>query len=449
MKPIEEALVALSAWMASQEEPYVVIDRHYRIVATNRAYDQLMGSDPTAPFCYQRSHHYDTPCDRAGESCPLQQALATGAKARTVHQHHTRDGDRFVAIELTPLADATGALRWFLERIVPLPFDRHGDHEPQLLGQSQAFRHLLLLIDRVAPSNAAVLLQGESGTGKELIAQAIHRASRRADKPFIAVDCSGIPETLFESELFGHESGAFTGATQRRIGLVEAADGGTLFLDELGDIPLAMQVKLLRLLETGTFRRLGSTELRQTDIRLISATHQPLAQMVREGRFRQDLFYRVNTFPIRVPPLRERVGDVPLLARALLARIVPGNPPTIETEALAFLAAYDFPGNVRELRNILERAYLMSDKITIRAEDLPEEVRLAAATPPNVLAALDRPSERWLTEQEQLSTAKLIRLVHEFPGSRRELAKRLGWSERTLYRRLAALGLGRRKTANK
>lgn len=437
-------LGALVAWLDAQESPYVVIDRDYRVVAANPAYRELMGPFGEATTCYRLSHHYDVPCDRAGETCPLQTALRTGTKARTVHRHHTTDGERYVTIELTPLPDQTGTIRWLVERQQPLPIDRHGETRTQLIGQSPAFRRMVELIDRVARANAAVLLQGESGTGKELIAQAIHRMSHRADKPFVAVDCSGIPETLFESELFGHEKGAFTGATQRKIGLVEAADGGTLFLDELGDIPLSMQVKLLRLLETGTFRRLGSTELRTTDIRLISATHQPLAAMVRDGRFRQDLYYRVNTFPIRVPPLRERTGDIPLLTAALLKRIVPEKPPTVTPDAMALLEAYHYPGNVRELRNILERAVLLSNGQTIRAEDLPDEVRFRSTE-----AHVPQTSQGIGHESDALDDAQLRRLAETFPGPRRALAAHLGISERTLYRRLAALGIARRKPGKK
>jgi transcriptional regulator with GAF, ATPase, and Fis domain len=175
-----------------------------------------------------------------------------------------------------------------------------------LIGRAPGFQHMLALVARVAPSMATVLLQGESGTGKELVAQRVHEASPRATKPLVVVDCSSLPETLFESELFGHERGAFTGATTASAGLVEAASGGTLFLDEVGDIPLPMQVKLLRLLETGTYRRVGSTELRHADIRVVSATHRDLDRMVAEGRFREDLYHRLSTFPIALPPLRER-----------------------------------------------------------------------------------------------------------------------------------------------
>ncbi|MGE8357143.1 MAG: sigma 54-interacting transcriptional regulator, partial [Microvirgula sp.] len=212
--------------------------------------------------------------------------------------------------------------RFFVERMSPLAAGRdiQGDG---LIGRSPAFRHMLERLARVAPSDETVLLQGASGTGKELVAKALHAASRRAEKPFVTVDCTGLPENLIDSELFGHEKGAFTGAVLRQTGLVEAANGGTLFLDEIGDMPLAMQSKLLRLLETGTYRRLGSTEWRRADVRIVSATHHLLARRVEEGRFRADLYYRLSTFPLYLPPLSERREDIPLLAEALLARSHP------------------------------------------------------------------------------------------------------------------------------
>ncbi len=192
-----------------------------------------------------------------------------------------------------------------------------------LIGRTAAFQEMLELVARVGSSQAAVLLLGESGTGKELVARAIHEASTRASGPLVVVDCARLPETLFESELFGHEKGAFTGAQAAKSGLVEAASGGTLFLDEVGDIPLPMQVKLLRLLESGTYRRVGCTEPRRADVRLVSATHRDLQTMVTDGRFREDLYYRLSTFPIDLPPLRERQGDIPLLVTSLLSRVAP------------------------------------------------------------------------------------------------------------------------------
>ncbi len=281
-----------------------------------------------------------------------------------------------------------------------------------------------------------MLLQGESGTGKELVANAIHQLSPRARQPFVAVDCSGLPETLFESALFGHERGAFTGATTRTTGLIEAASGGTLFLDELGDIPLSIQVKLLRLLETGTYRRVGSPELRKAEMRTISATHRPLTEMVAKGIFRQDLFYRLNIFPIHLPPLRQRGDDVLLLADSLLARIAGGRSRRrLSAEAANGLSRYPYPGNVRELRNILERACLPCDGDEIRLPHLPLE--LAADT-----LALQGMPEQYLAAKpasRERETVSFVEKVRSFRGNRKALARHLGLSERTLYRRLKDL----------
>ncbi len=227
-----------------------------------------------------------------------------------LHVHHTAQGEEYVQIELAPLVGEDGNTGFFVEKMVPLPVAAQPVPSAQgLIGRSPAFQKMLGLVARVAPSRAAVLLLGESGTGKELVAHAVHQGSLRARRALVPVDCSSLPVALFESELFGHEKGAFTGAAQARPGLVEAADGGTLFLDEVGDIPLPLQVKLLRLQETGTYRRVGSTELRHADLRVVSATHRNLQHMVAAGRFREDLYYRLSTFPIHLPPLRERQGD--------------------------------------------------------------------------------------------------------------------------------------------
>jgi DNA-binding NtrC family response regulator len=291
---------------------------------------------------------------------------------------------------------------------------------------------MLALIARVAPTDTSVLLLGETGTGKEMAARAIHAASPRANAPFVAVDCSGFAETLFESELFGHERGAFTGALARKAGLVEAAAGGTLFLDEVGDITLGLQVKLLRLLETGAFRRVGGIEPLHADFRLIAATHRDLGRLVREERFRSDLYFRIAAFPVTLPPLRARPSDIGLLAESLLGRMSQGQPRTLSAEALARLQTYDFPGNIRELRNILERASLLADAEHIGCEHLPDEAR-------------GRGTGDGLT-LEEVERRALAATLDAHVGNRRQLAASLGISERTLYRKLRGLDLtgGRR-----
>lgn len=417
----------LVSFLEGLSEPHILCDRNYRILAANEAYRaKWVGQQKVVGrTCYEVSHRYSVPCDQAGESCPLQNSLRSGQRERVVHLHHTHLGEQLENIELSPIRNDAGEIAYFIEKLEPLPVQRSEELAYGLIGRSPAFVAMMDLVARVAPSDAVVLLQGESGTGKELVANAIHHLSRRATKPFVAVDCSGLAETLFESELFGHERGAFTGAVARKTGLVEAAGGGTLFIDEVGDIPMSIQVKLLRLLETSTFRRVGSTELRRADIRVVSATHRPLAEMVRDGSFRQDLFYRLNIFPIHLPPLRERRDDIVPLAEALLARVATGRQLRLSRAAIGWLRDYVFPGNVREMRNLLERACLLCDGDEIDVRHLPDAQANA------VLHA----SEKGVA-QTAMTDRQLQDMARSFKGSRKELARRLGLSERTLYRRL-------------
>ena len=440
-KPLPE----LMSYLEGLDEPHILFDRHYRILAANSAYRQQFspGRSVVGRTCYEVSHHFHVPCDQAGESCPLAQSRTSGQRERVLHLHHTPLGEEYVNIELVPLRDARGEQAFFVEKMVPLPVANGLPQAQRLIGRSPAFQRMLALVARVAPSQASVLLLGESGTGKELVARALHEASPRASKPLVAVDCSSLPESLFESELFGHERGAFTGANTARTGLVEAASGGTLFLDEVGDIPLTMQVKLLRLLESGTYRRVGSTELRHADIRLVSATHRDLDRMVAEGRFREDLYYRLSTFPIHLPALHERREDIALLAGILLQRVAPTRQLTLAPGALKLLQAQDYPGNVRELRNLLERAALLCDGQTLEAE----HVRQALQSGRRPLARTSEPSSPASAADavqpaslESLAKAALRQVVDAHQGSRAELAARLGISERSLYRKLKRLG---------
>jgi DNA-binding NtrC family response regulator len=405
---------------------HIVIDADYRIVAANDAYREsfMAGGEVVGRHCYEASHGYAVPCDQAGETCPRRRALASGHFERALHVHHTPRGDEYVQVDLYPLLDARGGVSLFVEHISPVASATAARSPTGLVGRAPSFVTMMEHVARVAHTDTAVLLLGETGTGKEMVARAIHEASARAHAPFVAVDCSGLTETLVESELFGHEKGAFTGALVRKAGLVEAAAGGTLFLDEVGDIPLGLQVKLLRLLETGTFRRVGSVEPQHASFRLIAATHRDLVRRVREEQFRADLYYRLAAFPIRLPPLRERREDVALLADSLLSRLGTGHARALSDEALDCLQRYDYPGNIRELRNILERANLLADGPVIERRHLPPEID-APATVAERSALLDQ------TERRTLAWA-----VAAHTGTRRELAEALGISERTLYRKL-------------
>ena len=287
---------------------------------------------------------------------------------------------------------------------------------------------------------------GETGTGKELVARLIHEASPRSGGPFVAVDCSGLTETLFESELFGYEKGAFTGATHRKIGLVEAVSGGTLFLDEIGDIPLFLQVKLLRLLETGTYRRVGSVETLRADFRLICATHRDLTAMVDNDSFRRDLFHRINVFPVRTPSLAERREDIPLLANSLLKRVAVGRDLQISASALAMLVQQPFTGNIRELRNLIERASILADGNEILPEHLSFDTTALDGKKGKptaevfVIPSGAAGSESFHVDQlislEALESDYLAWAAQRFSGGRQALAQQLGISLRTLFRKL-------------
>lgn len=425
----------VSAVLESFATPAILLGLDYRIAFANRAYRELYGDGAALRLrrCYEVSHGFRVPSDQAGESCPVHASLESGEPKRVLHVHHTPLGEELVDVETWPVRDAEGVIDWFLEIHRPTRVTGPLAGRRDLAGRAPAFIHMLELLHRVAPSDTTVLLLGESGTGKELVAQAIHNASPRASRPLVPVECSGLTETLFESELFGHQKGAFTGAIANKIGLVEVAEGGTLFLDEIGDIPLALQVKLLRLLETRMYRRVGSVEPLRADFRLICATNQDFKAMLSEGTFRQDLYYRISAFPIPLPPLRERLADLPLLIETLLRRIQPRRSLSVSAEALACLKAYWFPGNVRELQNILERAALLSDSDTLLPEHLPREAaeahgRMKGPDDAEAILPLHVIEERYLR-----------RVLARASDDRNTLAKKLGISERTLYRKAKEL----------
>jgi Nif-specific regulatory protein len=298
----------------------------------------------------------------------------------------------------------------------------------QVIGASDAVEQMLRLADRVAPTNSTVLLIGETGTGKEVLAKHIHRASPRAEKPFVAVNCAALPDTLLESELFGHEKGAFTGAMAQHTGRFELADNGTLLLDEIGDISASTQVKLLRLLQERAFTRVGGTKTIYCDVRIIAATNRDLGQAIVEGKFRDDLYYRLNVFPIRLPPLRERRDDVPMLVehfvRTASTRLGVGlRAPSPET--VRMLAAYDWPGNIRELANVLERAVLLCDGPVILPDHLPHEITSGEQRA--------SPRDPGLKDAER---AMIVKALHENRWNQSKAARALGISRDNLRYRI-------------
>ncbi|HET7875103.1 MAG TPA: sigma-54 dependent transcriptional regulator [Methylomirabilota bacterium] len=318
-----------------------------------------------------------------------------------------------------------------------------------VIGASPAFRRMMMLVDQVADSSATVLIQGESGTGKELVAKAIHERSPRRGGPFVAVNCAALPETLLESELFGYEKGAFTGAAGRKEGRFELASGGTLFLDEVADLSPVTQPKILRVLQEGEFERLGGTKTIAVDVRVVTATNQDLAALVREKRFREDLFYRLNVITIVMPPLRERRGDVPVLAQHFLRVYAAKNNRKLEgfsDEALSALECYSWPGNVRELENVVERAVVLARGARVEIGDLPESVTdrsvvVERATPADATESgapegifrvrIGTP----LAEVEQRLLEETLRLTK---GNKTLTAKLLGIDPKTVFRKLKA-----------
>jgi DNA-binding NtrC family response regulator len=299
----------------------------------------------------------------------------------------------------------------------------------RLIGQSPEMVDIYRLVARVAALDTTVLIQGETGTGKELVARAIHYASPRAERPFVAIDCAALPESLFESELFGHERGAFTGAVGSRRGLLETADGSTCFLDEIGELPLGLQAKLLRVLQERVLRRVGGNEPMPVNLRLIAATNRDLRKRVEDGTFREDLYYRLNGVTIAMPPLRERGADIPLLAHDFMQRYAAAAGKPLEgftPEALALLSGYRWPGNVRELEHAVERAVALARSAVILPEDLPPEIRAETARAPELPAprmTLDE-VKRWY----------VAAVLEETGGNKVRAADLLGIDRRTLYR---------------
>lgn len=422
----------LSEMLEGFDCPAILVSVDYEILATNQHYEVAFGElkpDKTHR-CYEVSHGYKVPCDQAGEDCPLGAAKQSGHKERVLHIHQTPRGKEHVDVEMLPIHNQQGKLIYFVELLHPVPLASGELSSQELIGESSPFKKMLSKIARVGKSDAAVLLLGESGTGKELAARAIHMASSRKDNPMVTLECSGLTDSLFESELFGHIKGAFTGAHSTKTGLVELADGGTLFLDELGDIPLPMQVKLLRLLETGTFRQVGSSEVKRTDFRLICATHKNLLNLVEQGLFRGDLYYRINVFPIHLPALADRKSDIPLLAKSLLARLdQSGTEHHLTSSALALLCSYKYKGNIRELRNLLHRALVLTDTNIIDQEViklcLEDELQDIADSAPT----------KW-TDLKTHEQAYIEELMMAHNEDKEAVADILGISTRSLYRKL-------------
>jgi len=331
---------------------------------------------------------------------------------------------RFVIERAFKLADLEAENRRLASAVEHQPLDGLMAASPQML-------KLCRQVERVAPTDATVLLLGETGTGKELIAQALHRLSARRDGPFVAINCAAIPENLLESELFGHEKGAFTGASSRKIGRIESASGGTLFLDEIGDMPLALQAKILRFLQERCIERIGGNQTHAVDVRVLSATHSPLADMCQAGSFREDLYFRLAEITLELPPLRDRTGDAVLIARHLVQRFADGRPLALASSAVAAIEAWHWPGNIREMENRIKRACIMADHAQISAGDLELDVDDADDEPLN-LKSVRASAER----------QAVLRALQRSDQNISEAARLLGISRPTLYNLMDRFELG-------
>ena len=402
-------------------------------------------------------HAADAPLDLVLLDVRMPKLDGIGA-LRRIHERHpelpvvvvTAHGDVRLAVEAMKLGardflekpididELRSVVADILERPGPPgePGGNGGDEPRTLVGLSESLARVRETVRRAAGSTATVLVRGESGTGKELVAHAIHELSDRRNGPFVAVNCAAVPETLLESELFGHERGAFTGAESRRIGRFEQADGGTLFLDEIGEMLPGLQVRLLRALQERSFERLGGTAPVRVDIRVVAATNRDLAAAIAAGRFREDLYYRLAVVDILLPPLRERREDVLPTAQHLLARLRPGEPPRLSPEAASALALHDWPGNVRELANVLERALLFAGHGELRPEHLPPGLRELGEPAAADGAAGDATGVRPGVSLEAVERELIDKTLRSLGGNRTRTARTLGLSRRALLYKL-------------
>jgi two-component system response regulator AtoC len=454
----------LQSLVDCHQNPFVVIDRDYRIVAVNKAYEKLYGAGrefAVGQYCYKVSHDNDAPCCKSGEDCPHEKLFKNGAKTSCLHFHYDEQ-HRMHQVRVTayPLRSGNGEL-YMGELIEPISsLDQGKTNCSRMVGQSRTFTACIEQLELVAATAVPVLLQGETGTGKELAASFIHSHSPRRERPFLTVDCTSLTDSLFEAEVFGHARGAFTGSVGEKVGLFEQADGGTLFLDEVGELPMNQQAKLLRVLETGQYRRVGGRGTRKVDVRVICATNRHLWEAVQATSYREDLYYRIACLTVRLPNLRERLEDIPLLANSLLepVSLTMRRRFTLAPEALDRLKAYHYPGNVRELRNIVYVAATHNTGDEITASVIDKVIgQLARNKASSQESSTDEPDASSVPAQspvdsqqtrgngnrslDDIEATHIRELLNRYVGKRRQVAADLGISERTLYRKLKKYNL--------
>lgn len=426
-------------------EPYVVLNRDYEIILANQAYAQRldMSVDSLLGRNCLKTQSNNPLCSQLGDD-PLQRVFQTGSNQVIMSRlKNDRGGESQARVTVAPIMANDGVVEYvgaLMQVFINSDFGQSSAMQSALIGKSKAMITMMSLLHRVAPTQTSVLLEGESGVGKECVAHFVHQYSARSELPFIVVDCGALGETLIESELFGHERGAFTGATQQKKGLFEAADKGTLFIDEIGEMPLELQTKLLRVLETGAIRRVGGTHYQNVDVRVIAATNRNLIDEVKNKRFRQDLYYRLAAFPIKVPALRERKEDIPLLAEHFLNSMEDGEAQIpLQATVNESLMMHDYSGNVRELRNIVERAVILAAGAPINPEHLVFDDFRDGNTlldEKNKPGILDPSIKLFNRRNGRLNDDVIVQVLTECRGHRAEAAQLLGVSERTLYRHI-------------
>ena len=433
------------AILDSLGEGLFTVDKNFRLNSFNRAAEEILGIDRNEVIGDYCKNVFKT--KRCLDDCPIQKVLESG---QNIYDLESRMIDRYgrkfpVKINATVLRDQNnkpiGGVISFrdmshVESIHKKLMNTSNFHG--IIGMHKTMREIYNLIEEIADSNSSVLITGESGTGKELIADAIQKLSHRRNKPYIKINCSVFPPQLLASELFGHVKGAFTDAVRDRVGRFEMANKGTIFLDEVAEMPLQMQVQLLRVLQEGTFERVGESVTRKVDVRVIAATNKNLHEEMRAGRFREDLFYRLNVIPIHLPPLRERRSDIPHLVQYFIEKfaLISGKKITeVDDEAMDYLISYQWPGNIRELENTIEYAFARTKGNIIHASKLPPNIRLGVkCTDGAVVSSREAPISE--SEADRIRT-----LLEKFHWNRSRVAQELGIGRTTLWRKMKALGL--------
>lgn len=423
----------------SISEGVFTVDLDWQITSFNKAAEVITGHNRWEAIGKKCWEVFES--DICGSHCPLEKTLRTGRPVSDVQTtvKGASGNDIVVQIATSPLHDEEGSLVGGLETFRDVGALEQLRRELQarysfedLIGKSAAMQRLFELIPRVADSSSSVVIEGETGTGKELVARAIHNLSPRRDAPFVAVNCGALPDTLLESELFGHKAGAFTDARQDKPGRFQLADGGTIFLDEIADVSQAMQVRLLRVLQEGQVEPLGAVQPVPVDVRVISATNRPLSTLVKQGRFRDDLYYRIRVVHLVLPPLRRRREDIPLLVEGIISRLneLQGTQITgVTRAAMNRLMLYHFPGNVRELENIIEQAFVIRKEGEIDVGDLPPELQDQGGAGPHGGTL------------EDLERSAIEAALRRTGGHRKQAARELGIDPSTLYRKMRALGI--------